>query len=96
MPLSEQTRRGSEHQPATASSYSPAWILKAVAAGIIAVALGGNLWLQGSFPELSWAGYGSKSIDWDSRRRDVKEAFISSWNAYSKYAWGQLLKIYAS
>jgi len=26
--------------------------------------------------------------DWDGRRKQVKQAFISSWDAYTKYAWG--------
>ena len=32
-----------------------------------------------------------KSADWDVRREDVKNAFLTSWNAYSRYAWGQYM-----
>lgn len=27
---------------------------------------------------------------WEGHRNEVKEAFVSSWDAYSKYAWGKL------
>lgn len=29
--------------------------------------------------------------EWENRRQQVKDAFVSSWDAYSKYAWGELL-----
>lgn len=28
------------------------------------------------------------SVDWDARREKVKEAFVQSWDAYEKHAWG--------
>lgn len=28
-------------------------------------------------------------IDWDERRRRVKDAFVVSWDAYEAYAWGE-------
>jgi endoplasmic reticulum Man9GlcNAc2 1,2-alpha-mannosidase len=34
--------------------------------------------------------YGAPWIDWDARRGEVKEAFVTSWEAYSQYAWGEL------
>ncbi|OAX80881.1 hypothetical protein ACJ72_04783 [Emergomyces africanus] len=33
--------------------------------------------------------YKWKSSNWDHRREKVKDAFVSSWDAYRKYAWGQ-------
>ncbi|CCF37480.1 glycosyl hydrolase family 47 [Colletotrichum higginsianum] len=30
----------------------------------------------------------SQFVDWDDRREEVKESFMTSWNAYKKYAWG--------
>jgi hypothetical protein len=30
----------------------------------------------------------TKDVDWDARREEVKEAFVTSWDAYSKNAWG--------
>ena len=29
-------------------------------------------------------------VDWDSRREQVKEAFILSWDGYERYSWGML------
>jgi len=29
-----------------------------------------------------------KDLDWDTRREEVKEAFVTSWDAYSKNVWG--------
>ncbi len=28
---------------------------------------------------------------WDSHREEVKDAFVTSWDAYAKYAWGKLI-----
>lgn len=37
----------------------------------------------------SWLGNsGANEVDWDARRERVKEAFILSWDAYERYAWG--------
>lgn len=37
-----------------------------------------------------WTGKTASSVDWDSRREKVKEAFILSWDGYEQYAWGML------
>lgn len=29
-------------------------------------------------------------VDWDVRREKVKDAFVSSWDAYEKHAWGNI------
>jgi mannosyl-oligosaccharide alpha-1,2-mannosidase len=34
--------------------------------------------------------YGAPWADWDARREEVKGAFVTSWEAYSQYAWGEL------
>lgn len=31
----------------------------------------------------------SQFADWDARREEVKEAFVISWDAYKKHAWGE-------
>ncbi|KAF6822030.1 Mannosyl-oligosaccharide 1,2-alpha-mannosidase 1 [Colletotrichum musicola] len=31
----------------------------------------------------------SQAIDWNARREEVREAFVTSWHAYAKYAWGK-------
>lgn len=55
-------------------------------AGVVALVAGLIFWLNGSHIELG--RHRSRVVDWDARREKVKEAFISSWDAYSKYAWG--------
>lgn len=60
---------------------------KALVAGVIALAVGLILWWKG--PDIGLDHYASRAVDWDDRREEVKEAFISSWDAYSEHAWGQ-------
>ncbi|OJD30144.1 mannosyl-oligosaccharide-alpha-mannosidase [Diplodia corticola] len=43
-------------------------------------------WLY-SRPPL-WSGGRTEHVYWEGRRAEVKEAFVTSWEAYSKYAWG--------
>lgn len=31
----------------------------------------------------------SPEPDWEARRDDVRAAFVESWSAYTKYAWGE-------
>ncbi|KAF6825682.1 Mannosyl-oligosaccharide 1,2-alpha-mannosidase 1 [Colletotrichum plurivorum] len=31
----------------------------------------------------------SQAIDWNARREEVRDAFVTSWDAYAKYAWGK-------
>jgi hypothetical protein len=40
---------------------------------------------------LEWRWLPTPVHEWDNRRQQVKDAFISSWDAYSKYAWGAAL-----
>lgn len=72
----------------TSSSFlpSPFSTHKAVIVGIFALVAGLIFLLDGSPVELS--RYRSRAVDWDDRREKVKEAFVTSWDAYSKYAWG--------
>ncbi|MCJ1401056.1 mannosyl-oligosaccharide alpha-1,2-mannosidase [Xylographa trunciseda] len=46
------------------------------------------LWRNGSQNGLDTYPIASV-VDWDARRQEVKEVFATSWDAYSKYAWGQ-------
>ncbi|KAL2012564.1 hypothetical protein VTN00DRAFT_89 [Thermoascus crustaceus] len=73
----------------TSSSFlpSPFSAHKAVIAGVVALVAGFIFLLNGSPDQLS--RYRSRAVDWDDRREKVKEAFVTSWDAYSKYAWGQ-------
>ena len=36
-----------------------------------------------------WFGRSGSSVDWEARRKAVKEAFILSWDGYEQYAWGK-------
>ncbi|KAK3307868.1 glycoside hydrolase family 47 protein [Chaetomium strumarium] len=38
---------------------------------------------------MGFSHYQASSVDWDARRDAVKEAFVTSWQAYTQYAWGQ-------
>lgn len=33
----------------------------------------------------------SKKIDWEDRRRKVKDVFVVSWDNYEKYGWGRCI-----
>lgn len=39
---------------------------------------------------IGFSHYGAPLVDWDARREEVKEAFVTSWEAYSQHAWGEL------
>lgn len=94
MAPSKQARKAKQQQPQPpkqpSSSGSFGLVLRAVGIGIVAIAVGvsTNVLLQDLLPGWGWGGFGSSSINWDSRREEVRNAFLSSWNAYSKYAWG--------
>ena len=65
---------------------SPRMTRRTLVAGLVALAVGLVLCLKTSQTEPGdWT---SRAVDWDKRREKVKEVFISSWDAYSKYAWG--------
>lgn len=66
---------------------SPSLRRNAVVAGVVALAVGLMLWWKG--PRTGLDHYASRAVDWNDRREEVKEAFISSWDAYSEHAWGQ-------
>lgn len=84
--------RSSEEHKRTPQSrqegHPSGWYPKAVITALVAVALGLLLYWKG-YTLVIWGGYTTTAGDWDSRRQDVKEAFISNWDAYTKYAWGQ-------
>lgn len=40
---------------------------------------------------IGFGHYGSGLVDWNSRREQVKDAFVTSWDAYAKHAWGEWL-----
>jgi hypothetical protein len=40
-------------------------------------------------PEVMWRSPSTTDEEWQDRREQVKDAFTSSWDAYTKYAWGE-------
>jgi mannosyl-oligosaccharide alpha-1,2-mannosidase len=66
---------------------------------IIQALLGGALaFLAGNFTghlnvetALDFVSPVYKDSYWDSHREEVKDAFVTSWDAYVKYAWGKLI-----
>jgi hypothetical protein len=58
-----------------------------------AILLGTSLvfWLLGNIklPEVKWRAPSTSDEEWQDRREQVKDAFTSSWDAYTKYAWGE-------
>jgi endoplasmic reticulum Man9GlcNAc2 1,2-alpha-mannosidase len=36
-----------------------------------------------------WPRFGGSAKLWHDRRELVKDAFVTSWDAYTKYAWGE-------
>ncbi len=53
---------------------------------LVALVVGLIIWWKG--PRNGLGDYTSEAVDWDDRRKEVKEAFIMSWDAYSEHAWG--------
>ncbi|KAH8903551.1 glycoside hydrolase family 47 protein [Coniochaeta sp. PMI_546] len=38
---------------------------------------------------IGWSHYRSGLADWNHRREEVKQAFVTSWDAYAQNAWGE-------
>jgi hypothetical protein len=38
---------------------------------------------------VNWRWSSTTAEEWNDRREQVKDAFVSSWGAYTKYAWGE-------
>lgn len=57
----------------------------------IAVAVLAFVWLYTYWsPQEPWLRrLGTVSVHWTARRDEVKAAFVHSWNAYEKHAWGE-------
>lgn len=63
---------------------------KSVIAGAVVLAVCLGFWTAWIRQDQSGIGYyDSKNVDWSERREEVRQAFISSWDAYSEHAWGK-------
>jgi hypothetical protein len=74
------------------------WALKFLATGLLALVAA--WWLQFLSFETTLETtldffQGRRRIEednyWDGHREEVKDAFVTSWDAYAKYAWGKFV-----
>jgi hypothetical protein len=65
----------------------PTWYTLASLAA--AATLGWSLGQWYADTPIGFSHYGASYVDWDARREEVKDAFVTSWEAYSQYAWGK-------
>ncbi|KAK3296706.1 glycoside hydrolase family 47 protein [Chaetomium fimeti] len=64
--------------------------VKYIIAGLTATAaLGWGLGRWYADNPIGFSHHAAPYVDWDARREEVKEAFSTSWEAYSQYAWGK-------
>lgn len=82
------------------SSHRRGWRRKRVIVGGILFILGALYWLEllphreskillGTENSSGWNWLKTtKATDWDGRREEVKAAFVKSWDAYDRHAWG--------
>ncbi|KPM41816.1 Mannosyl-oligosaccharide 1,2-alpha-mannosidase [Neonectria ditissima] len=70
-------------------SNSPLRLLTVVAAlgAISATAWTSFAWYSDNAVGISH--YGAPAVDWNFRRDEVKHAFVTSWDAYKRHAWGK-------
>ncbi|PGH32779.1 mannosyl-oligosaccharide alpha-1,2-mannosidase [[Emmonsia] crescens] len=77
----------------TPNPQTSAWTVRAIlkltafSVACVAFALGVVLRIKDSPDGLR--RYNWRASNWEHRRAKVKDAFVSSWDAYTKYAWGQ-------
>lgn len=77
-------------EPRGNSWLGPKWLLKSILTGVLALAAGvywGNPSVETALDYFRPIGQDSY---WEPHRQEVKDAFVTSWDAYTKYAWGKL------
>lgn len=59
--------------------------------GVILLGTSLVFWFFGNLSpsRLKWRWSSTSAEEWEDRREQVKDAFVSSWDAYTKYAWGE-------
>ncbi|KAF2442020.1 glycoside hydrolase family 47 protein [Karstenula rhodostoma CBS 690.94] len=87
------SRVGTKHTTSSVGSIAPdAPSTRRNLSFVGAILFGASLvfWLAGSIKpsEVKWWSPSTPDEEWQDRREQVKDAFISSWDAYTKYAWG--------
>ncbi|KAE8132907.1 glycoside hydrolase [Aspergillus pseudotamarii] len=64
------------------------WIVKSVITSLLALIIGRYVQIRGSETPFDLRPIDKDSY-WSSHREEVKDSFVISWDAYTKYAWGQ-------
>lgn len=88
------SRAGTKHATSSMGSKAPgAPSTRKTLSFVGAILFGASLvfWLVGNIKlsEVKWSSPSIPDEEWQDRREQVKDAFISSWDAYTKYAWGE-------
>jgi mannosyl-oligosaccharide alpha-1,2-mannosidase len=77
----------------TNHSVSDHWLTRRTLLIAGAITFGASLvfWFSDNknLSALQWRSAQTTPEEWESRRGQVKDAFVSSWDAYTKYAWGE-------
>jgi mannosyl-oligosaccharide alpha-1,2-mannosidase len=68
----------------------PKWVLMSALIGVLALLAGLYLGNPSVESALSYFRPMTRDSYWGEHREEVKDVFVSSWDAYSKYAWGRL------
>lgn len=66
------------------------WLLKSILTGVLALSAAvywGNPSIETALDYFRPVGLDSY---WEPHQQEVREAFVTSWDAYAKYAWGKL------
>lgn len=88
------SRAGTKHATSSMGSIAPgAPSTRKTLSFIGAILFGASIafWLVGNIKlsEVKWSSPSTPDEEWQDRREQVKDAFVSSWDAYTKYAWGE-------
>lgn len=67
----------------------PKWVLMSALIGVLALSAG--LFMGDPSVEFALDYFRPMNRDscWEGHREEVKDVFVKSWDAYSKYAWGK-------
>ncbi|KAI0400018.1 glycoside hydrolase family 47 protein [Xylaria palmicola] len=73
-------------KPRFPPSFKAKFALGAILVLILSLVWGLFQWANDS--PIGFYHYGASFVNWESRREEVKNAFVTSWDAYSRNAWG--------
>ncbi|KAB5582980.1 mannosyl-oligosaccharide 1,2-alpha-mannosidase [Coniochaeta sp. 2T2.1] len=92
----DETQRSRSRSPPRRSPQTATksrWTVRHAISGVC-LAISGSWVVYETLPLLKddpigYGHYGASFVNWDARRDQVKQAFVTSWDAYSAHAWGQ-------